>query len=250
VTITDARVRALIADDEPIARAGLRRMLAAHEWMQCIGDAVNGVAAVEAINALRPDLVFLDVEMPGLRGTDVLTRLNYQPFVIFTTAYGEHAVTAFELGAVDYLLKPFGADRFAAAMERVRAALGEPSTPPALDRLAEALRQGPMSRLFVRSGSAIVPLPVASIAWFEADGDFVVAHGDKGRHWLHLALSRLEARLDPAKFVRIHRTHIVNLDFVVAFRRFGKSGMTAELRDGTSLAVSRTRAQELRKLGL
>jgi two-component system, LytTR family, response regulator len=245
-----SKVTTLIADDEPVARAGLRQMLSAFDWITCIGEAPHGLAAVEAINTLRPELVFLDVEMPGLIGTEVLARLTHQPFVVFTTAYGQHAVTAFELGAVDYLLKPFGPERLAAAMERVRAALGEPLTLPPLDRLGEALSKGPMTRLFVRSGSAIVPIPVSSVAWFEADGDYVIAQGSQSRHWLHLSLNRLESRLDPARFVRIHRTHLVNLDFVVAFRAHGKSGMTAEMRGGAHLAVSRTRAQELRKLGV
>ncbi|MCC6771910.1 MAG: response regulator transcription factor [Gemmatimonadaceae bacterium] len=243
-------VTTLICDDEPIARAGLRQMLASYDWIRVVGEAPHGLAAVEAINHQQPELVFLDIQMPGLLGTEVLARLTHQPFVVFTTAYGEHAVTAFELGAVDYLLKPFGEGRLGAAMERVRAALGEPTAAPSLDRLGEALRSGPMTRLFVRHGSAILPLPVASIAWFEADGDYVVAQRETGRHWVHLSLNRLATRLDPAQFVRIHRTHIVNLDYVVAFRRHGRSGMTAEMRGGVQLAVSRQRAAALRTLGV
>jgi two-component system LytT family response regulator len=188
--------------------------------------------------------------MPGLLGTAVLGRLTHRPFAVFTTAYAEHAVTAFELGAVDYLLKPFGAARLSATMERVRAALGEPSTDAPVDRLGEVLGKGPLQRLFVRSGGAITPLPVASVLWFEADGDYVVAHTERGRHVLSLSLSRLEARLDAKRFVRIHRAHIVNLDQVVAFRRHGKGGMVAALRGGGQLAVSRAKAQELRQLGV
>ena len=135
-------------------------------------------------------------------------------------------------------------------MERVRLALGDPGSPAAIDRLGEALRKGPLQRVFVRSGNAIVPLPVASIAWFEADGDYVVAHAERTKHVLNLSLARLEARLAPRKLVRIHRTHLVNLDAVVAFRRRGKVGMTAEVKGGVQLAVSRGRAQELRKLGV
>jgi two-component system LytT family response regulator len=240
----------LVADDEPVARAGLRRMLGAFDWVHVVGEAANGPAALQAIESLAPELVFLDIQMPGLLGTQVLERLTHRPFVVFTTAYAQHAVTAFELGAVDYLLKPFGPGRLAATMDRVRVALGDPAAPAALDRLGEALSKGPLQRVFVRSGNAIVPLPVASVAWFEADGDYVVAQADRGRHVLNLSLARLEARLDPRKFVRIHRTHLVNLDAVVAFRRHGKGGMTAEMRGGTQLTVSRARAQELRKLGV
>jgi two-component system LytT family response regulator len=217
------------------------------DWITCVGEAASGPEAVAMIERLRPELVFLDIQMPGMLGTDVLRRIAHQPFVVFTTAYAQHAVTAFELGALDYLLKPFGAERLTTALERVRAAIGEPGSPPPLDRLSEALQRGPMSRLFVRSGRAIVPVPVASVLWFEALGDYVAAHVARGRHVLHLSLSRLESRLDPARFVRAHRTSIVNLDHVVAFRRAGR-GMVAELTDGTRLPVSRQRAKELRAL--
>lgn len=244
------RVRVVIADDESIARAGLRRMLGAFDWIEVVGEAAHGLAAVEAIEKLQPDLVFLDIQMPGLLGTAVLGRLTRRPFAVFTTAYAEHAVTAFELGAVDYLLKPFGATRLAATMERVRTALGEPASDAPVDRLGEVLGKGPLQRLFVRSGTAIAPLPVADVLWFEADGDYVIAQTARGRSVLSLGLSRLEARLDPKRFTRIHRTHIVNLDHVLAFRRHGKGGMIAEMRGGESLAVSRARAQELRRLGV
>jgi two-component system LytT family response regulator len=243
-------VTVLIADDEPVARAGLRDMLAATEWVTCVGEASNGIAAAEAIDRLRPELVFLDIQMPGLLGTDVLQRVSHRPFVVFTTAYAQHAVTAFELGALDYLLKPFGPVRFAAAMERVKSALGEPSAHHVFDRLREAMSTEPMSRLFVRQGDALVPVPVASVTWFEADGDYVAAYAGRSRHLLHLSLSRLEARLDPKQFARIHRTHIVNLNHVKAFRRHGKGQLLAELTDGTKLVVSRSRAQELRLLGV
>ena len=246
------KVTTLIADDEPVARAGLRDMLAGVDWLTCVGEAANGPAAVDAINRLRPELAFLDIQMPGLLGTDVLRRVEHQPFVVFTTAYAQHAASAFELGALDYLLKPFGPDRLATTLERVRAAIGEPHTLPAFDRLREALGSGPMSRLFVRSGSAIIPVAVESVAWFEAWGDYVTAHaiGGRARHVLHLSLSHLEARLDPKRFLRIHRTYIVNLDHVTAFRRQGKERMVAELADGARLAVSRSRAKELRSLGV
>ncbi len=246
----DRRVRVVIADDEAIARAGLRRMLGAFDWIDVVGEAAHGLAAIETIERLQPELVFLDIQMPGLLGTEVLGRLTKNPFAVFTTAYAEHAVTAFELGAVDYLLKPFGAARLAATLDRVRVALGEPSADTPGDRLGEILGKGPLRRLFIRNGSAIVPLPVADVRWFEADGDYVIAHVERGRHVLSLSLARLEAQLDSKRFVRIHRAHLVNLDHVLAFRSHGKGGMVAELRDGALLAVSRARAQELRRLGV
>lgn len=251
MTASDSRVTVLIADDEPVARAGLRDLLACNSWLTVVGEAASGPASVEAINRLRPELVFLDIQMPGLLGTDVLRHVTHQPFVVFTTAYAQHAATAFELGALDYLLKPFGEARLAKALDRARSALGESgSSASALDRLQEALGTGPMSRLFVRSGGSVIPIVVAGVAWFEADGDYVVAHSGKSRYMLHVPLSRLEARLDPKKFVRIHRTHIVNLDHVVTFRPHGKGQLEAELKDGTRLVVSRERAKEIRALGL
>jgi len=243
------KITVLIADDEPVARSGLRDMLTSVEWLTCVGEAASGPAAVDGINTLRPELVFLDIQMPGFLGTEVLRRVQHQPFVVFTTAFAQHAVTAFELGALDYLLKPFGPERFATALERVRAALGEPSATPTFDRLSEAMRHGPMSRLFVRSGGAIIPVAVDDVIWFEAQGDYVAAHVGRSQHVLHLSLNRLEARLDPKRFTRIHRTHIVNLDHVTAFRPHGKDRLVAVLTDGTRLAVSRNRAKDLRDLG-
>jgi two-component system, LytTR family, response regulator len=243
------KVATFVVDDEPVARAGLRAMLRAFDWVDVVGEAADGESAVTGIHALRPELVFLDVQMPGLLGTDVLRRLERPPFVIFTTAFSEHAVSAFELGAVDYLLKPFGPTRLAAAMERVRAALGEPASADPLERLSGALAGGPISRLFVRVGGTLVPLPVERVSWFEADGDYVVAHAGSARHLLHLSLARLEARLDPRRFSRVHRAHIVNLDHVRAFKRDDRGNLEAELADGARVPVSRARAQEIRTLG-
>jgi two-component system LytT family response regulator len=244
------KVRTLVVDDEPVARGGLRAMLTAFEWVDVVGEAADGAAAVEAINRLRPELVFLDVQMPGLLGTEVLHRIERQPFIIFTTAFSQHAVSAFELGAVDYLLKPFGPARLSAAMERIRSAIGEPAGVGAIERLSGALSSGPISRLFVRKSGALVPLPVDEVWWLEAEGDYVIAHTGRTHHALHLSLSRLEERLDPQRFVRVHRGHIVNLDHVRAFKQDARGNLEAELVDGRRVPVSRARAQELRSLGL
>jgi two-component system LytT family response regulator len=158
-------------------------------------------------------------------------------------------VSAFELGAVDYLHTPFGRSRLTAAMERVRAAIGEPVGVGALERLMGALAAGPISRLFVRTGGNLVPLLITEVAWFEADDDYVIAHTVRTRHALSLSLSRLEERLDPERFVRVHRAHIVNLDHVRAFKRDSRGNLEAELVNGRRVPVSRARAQELRRLG-
>ena len=242
------KVTALVVDDEPVARAGLKSMLSAFDWIEVIGEAADGQSTATAIETLKPELVFLDVQMPGWLGTDVLRQIAHRPFVIFTTAYSQHAVTAFELGAVDYLLKPFGAERLAAAMERVRGAIGEPSSVDGIERLSGALGGGPITRLFVRVGNATVPVPVDRVSWLEADGDYVVVHAGGSRHLLHLSLSSLLVRLDPKKFTQVHRAHVVNLDHVRAFKRDTRGNVEAELNDGTRVPVSRTRAQELRSL--
>ena len=247
MSTSDSKVTALIVDDEPVARAGLLHLLAEIEWIRCVAEAANGLAAIEAIDTLRPEIVFLDIQMPGLPGTEVLARVAHQPFVVFTTAHAQHAVAAFELGALDYLLKPFGEERLHITLERVRAALGEPRA-PSLERFGEAMSHTPMSRLFVRSGRSIVPVAVRDIAWFEAVGDYIAAHCGATQHLLHLSLSQLEQRLDPERFVRIHRAHIVNLDHVVAFRSEPCGALVAQLADGKLLPVSRTRARDLRAL--
>jgi two-component system LytT family response regulator len=243
------KVTVLVVDDEPIARAGLKAKLSAFDWIEVIGEAADGQSAVQGIETLKPELVFLDVQMPGLLGTEVLRHIAHRPLVIFTTAYSQHAVTAFELGAVDYLLKPFGPARLAAAMERVRGAIGQPSSVDAIERLSGALGGGPITRLFVRVGTAIVPVPLDRVSWLEADGDYVVAHAGGSRHLLHLSLSSLVTRLDPRRFAQVHRAHVVNLDQVRAFRRDARGNLEAELTDGTRVPVSRARAQELRSLG-
>lgn len=248
MTTEPALVRVLVADDEPVARAGLRHLLQEIDWVACVGEAADGPVTVAAVEALRPDVVLLDIQMPGCSGIDVLRQLPPPaPRIVFCTAHAEHAVTAFELGALDYLLKPFGAARLAAAFARIRASLGEP-LPPALDRYGEMLANGPMRRLFVRSGRSISPLAVADVERFEAVGDYVSAHTAAGQHLLHLALARLEARLDPQQFTRIHRAHIVNLDHVARFRRELDGRLTAVLRNGAELPVSKSRAQVLRDL--
>ncbi|MCU0647069.1 MAG: LytTR family DNA-binding domain-containing protein [Gemmatimonadaceae bacterium] len=243
-----APVTACVADDERIARDGLVRLLGATPWIRVVGEAASGAAAVELVDRLRPDVLFLDIEMPDGSGLDVLRQLTHRPFVVFTTAFGQHAVTAFELGAVDYLLKPFGAERLATALERVRAGLGEPVDRVA-DRLHDVMRQGPMTRLFVRSGAAVLPVMVDQLVRIEAWGDYVNAYTSTSRYVVHVALQRLVDRLDAATFVRVHRAHVVNLAFVRAFRTQSGGGMAAEMTDGTLVPVSRAYARQVRALG-
>lgn len=308
-------IRVLIAEDEPLARQRLRDLLDAIPWATCAGEVSDGAAAVRAIDALVPDLVLLDIRMPGPSGIEVLEEVETEPAVIFTTAFDEYAVAAFELGAVDYLLKPFGAERFQAAMKRARrtlrdhgagspgddaaasggdsgaisagddgaASAGDPEAPwagetgtasasetdtpspsdpgtasasearaaSAGERAREMLAAPtPLSRIFVRHRGKIVPVPTAAIHRLEAQGDYVALHLDGSHHLAYLPLAEFERRLDPQTFLRIHRSHIVNLDHVASFSWYDGSRLQVEMKDGTRLLASRTRSRELRRLVL
>jgi len=252
------KIRALIVEDEPLARRTLREILAEVSWLECVGEAETGARAVEMIDALKPDLVMLDIEMPELDGLEVLDRITHEPVVIFTTAYDRYAVSAFELEALDYLLKPFGRDRCLAALERARRALpanggaSEPVPAPSLvERARHVLSEsGPLTRLFVRDRDRIVPVSTAEIERLEAADDYVDVHTKARSYLVYLTLNDFERRLDPERFIRVHRAHIVNLDFVKQLVPFDGSRMQIEMRDGTKILASRTRSKELRQLAI
>jgi len=248
--VTGRVVRAAIAEDEPQARRTLRGYLEGVDWIELAGEAADGAAAVRLVDELEPDLLFLDVRLPELTGLQVVQRIRHRPALVFTTAHDRFALAAFELGALDYLLKPFGAERFRRMLERVRAHLDVPTAPDAVERTRLALAPTPLRRLFARSGARIVPIPVESIRRIQAAGDYAEVHAAGGRFLLQVGLGELLARLDPERFRQVHRSHIVNLDHVVAFRPHGKGQLEAELKDGTRLVVSRDRAKEIRALGL
>jgi len=244
--------RAVIVEDEPIARTQLRELLGDVDWIECVGEAADGMTAVSVIDTVKPDIVFLDIEMPELSGLEVLRRIEHDPAIVFTTAYDKFAVAAFELEAIDYLLKPFGRDRLFAALERVRRAVREEGDVTVGRRAHEALNQlagtEPLTRIFVRDRGRIVPIAVRDIERLEADDDYVAVHSRGRRYLVYLNLSEFEARLDPAVFLRIHRSHIVNLDCVAALSNYDATRLQVELRDGTKLLASRTRSRELRHL--
>jgi two-component system LytT family response regulator len=254
------RVRALIVEDEPLARRTLREILADVPWVECIGEAETGTRAVQMIDTLTPDLVFLDIEMPELTGLQVLDRISHEPAVIFTTAYDRYAVSAFELEALDYLLKPFGRERCLAALERARRALpssgrggrGEAgASPPLVERARSVMMEsGPVTRLFVRDRDRIVPIAATEIERLEAADDYVEVHTRARSYLVYLTLNDFERRLDPERFIRVHRAHIVNLDFVKQLVPFDGSRMQVEMRDGAKILASRTRSKELRQLAV
>jgi two-component system LytT family response regulator len=245
------KTRALIVEDERIPRERLRELLEHVEWLECVGQAADGISAVRMIDEMQPDLVFLDIEMPGMTGIEVLKRITHDPAIVFTTAYDRYAVTAFELEALDYLLKPFGAKRLASALERVKKALDGEGQPALAERARTALEsRGPFTRIFVRDRGRIIPIAVDGIDRLEAEDDYVGVHTAGKRYLVYLTMSEFEARLDPQRFVRIHRSHIVNLDKVAAFLPEDGGRLSIEMKDGTKLSASRTRARELKHLAI
>jgi two-component system LytT family response regulator len=241
---------ALIVEDEPLARAKLRQLLPQTPWIRCVGEAATGRAAVASIDEVQPDLVFLDVQLPGMTGLDVLGRIRHRPAVIFTTAHDRFAVAAFELGALDYLLKPFSRDRFIRAMERARPHLeAAPDESPVIERARTVLGTGVLTRLFARDGARLFPVPTGLIEQVEACDDFVLLHVAGKAYRVNVQLAELAAKLDPRSFVRVHRSHLVNLAHVQSFEPYDGSRFRLTLKSGATLLSSRQRSKVLRELG-
>jgi two-component system, LytTR family, response regulator len=247
-------MKILVVDDEPLARRKLAALIKDVPWAEQIGEVADGTSAVEAVARLQPDIVFLDIQMPELTGIQVVERLREAdpaPAVVFTTAYDQYAVTAFELEAVDYLLKPFGAVRFIAALQRARQAVETRGTSASLDRGRAALNTPsaavPIERIFVRDGNAVVPLSLAAIERFEAQDDYVMIYTE-GRHYLvSLRVANLETRLPNPPFLRVHRSHIVNLDHVDRMISLDDARFEVRMKSGAKVPASRIRSQEIRR---
>lgn len=246
--MTEPAVTALVVEDEPLARRRLRDLIAGVPWLKRLGDATTAPAAIAAIDDAQPDLVFLDVTLPGGSGLDVLARIHHTPSVIFTTAYDQFAVTAFELGAIDYLLKPFGRERFTRAIERARPSLEQRADSGSVDRARDALTPGPTARLFVREAGQIVPIRATAIEWIEAADDSVIVHARGRQYQMNVTLGALEQRLDSRTFVRVHRSHIVNLDHVTSWGAHDGSRFQIMLRTGDTIVASRQRSRALREM--
>jgi two-component system LytT family response regulator len=243
------KLRIAIVDDEPPARALLVDFLGADPGVEVVAECANGFEAVKRIGETKPDLVFLDVQMPKLDGFEVLELLDPGPLVIFVTAYDEHALRAFEVNAVDYLLKPYGRGRLAEALARARERLQglgsggapAPATPPAA-RLAAAARPPGrfLERVLVKDGSQVTVIPVERIEWVEAQDDYVSIHAAGKSHLKTQTLSELAESLDPVRFVRVHRSHLVNLEFISRIEPHAKDSRVAILKDGREIPVSKS----------
>src|SRR4051794_7986274 len=245
-------LRIVIVDDEPLARAVVREYASADPEVESIAECGNGFDAVKAVAEQKPDLVLLDVQMPKLDGFEVLELLGGDQTVVFITAYDQYALRAFEVHAVDYLLKPFSADRFQEALARVRERLRAKEHAPAPDVAAIVRdarpKSGPAERVLIRDGANVHVLPVDKIDYVEAQDDYV-AFTSEGKQFLKdQTLAAAEAALDPSRFVRIHRSYVLNIDRIAKVELYAKDSRIAILRDGTRLPVSRAGYARLSQL--
>jgi len=245
------KLTTILIDDEPLARQVLREFLQAFPQIDIIAECENGRQAVTAINQRRPDLIFLDVQMPGLNGFQVLEQLQHLPAIIFSTAYDAYALRAFEVHAVDYLLKPFDRERFATAVQRALESRAGGSLE--IERLLRLLQQaqpagGFSDRLLVRRGERIIPVRVGEIDWIEAADDYAMLHAGSVKHLCNLGLGEIEKRLNPQLFMRVHRSAIINVSRIRHLEKDGEGGMIATMNSGEEVKVSRKYAAGLRAL--
>jgi two-component system LytT family response regulator len=246
MTDSAARIRAVVVDDEDLARQVVRELLAEHVEIEVVAECANGFEAVKAVTELKPDLLFLDIQMPKLDGFEVLELIGTDMAIIFATAYDQHALRAFEVHAVDYLLKPFGAERFEQALTRAKQRLGG-KLPPVSELKAAARAAGEYAqRIVVRDGTRVHIIAIEKLDYVEAQDDYVALASEGKKHLKQQTISSIESSLDPRHFLRIHRSYIVNLERVTKIEPFGKDTHIAILRDGARLPVSRSGYGRLR----
>lgn len=244
--MSDKKIRTVIVDDEELARQMLREFLSVHSEIEIVAECANGFDAVKLVTELKPDLLFLDIQMPKLNGFEVLELIGTDRAVIFVTAYDEYAIRAFDIHAVDYLLKPFGAERFATALQRARQRLGG-KLPPATELSSSARPPAQyVERVVVRDGTRVHIIPVAKLDYAEAQDDYVALASEGKMHLKQQTISSLEGVLDPAQFLRIHRSYIVNLEKVTKIEPYSKDSYVVVLGNGSQLPVSRSGYARLR----
>jgi two-component system, LytTR family, response regulator len=244
--------RVVIADDEPLARERLRTLLADQPWVQIVAECKNGTEAVDAVTRLRPDLVFLDIQMPGSNGFEVIDAIGAarMPLVIFVTAFDKYALRAFDVHAVDYLLKPFDRERFEQALIRARDQLERRTNGDFERRLLELVQDlkpvtPRLERFVIKSGGRVFFVRADEIDWIEAAGNYVKLHVGADAHLFRETMNALEAQLDPDTFFRIHRCHIVNIERVKELQPWFNGEYVVFLRNGTRLTLSRGYREKL-----
>ena len=248
---TKAKIRAVIVDDEELARQILREFLSSHPEIELVAECANGFEAVKAVAELKPDLVFLDIQMPKLDGFEVLELIGNETAVVFVTAHDNFAIRAFEVHAVDYLMKPVGASRFEAALKRAKERLETkaPSNAVSAAELSAAARPPAqyLERIPVRDGARVFIIPVAKLDYVEAQDDYVALASDGKKHLKQQTIASLETALDPSRFLRVHRSYIVNLERVAKIEPYSKDSHVAVLSNGAQLPVSRAGYARLRE---
>ncbi|MGC2418363.1 MAG: response regulator [Candidatus Acidiferrales bacterium] len=248
---TKAKIRAVIVDDEELARQILREFLSLHPEIDLVAECANGFEAVKAVAEMKPDLVFLDIQMPKLDGFEVLELIGNETAVVFVTAHDNFAIRAFEVHAVDYLMKPVGASRFEAALKRAKERLESkaPSNAVSAAELAAAARPPAqyLERIPVRDGARVFIIPVAKLDYVEAQDDYVALASDGKKHLKQQTIASLETALDPSRFLRVHRSYIVNLERVAKIEPYSKDSHVAVLSTGVQLPVSRAGYARLRE---
>lgn len=244
------KIKAIIVDDEELGRVSLREALDQFGDIEIVGECANGFEAIHEVEQSRPDLIFLDIQMPRLDGFDVVELLGKEaPFIIFVTAYDEYALKAFEAEALDYLLKPVNEKRLQKSIRRVREKLRE-KTPQKVVQFIEHHRdrQAPWHRVLIREGSDVHIIPMEDITHFEAQEDYVRIHTST-RSYLKLErISNLESKLEPGHFCRIHRSYILNIDYLAKIEPYSKDSRLAKLKDGKILPISRSGYNRLMEL--
>ena len=233
-------LRVAIVDDEAPARAILKEYLGGEPGVEVVAECANGFEAVQAVANAKPDLLLLDVQMPKLDGFEVLELVERDVAVVFVTAYDQYALKAFEVHAVDYLLKPFGPERLTEALQRVRARLAQKE--PVAEPLAARLQSGrrPLTRVLIRDGATVHIVPLSKIDYAEAQDDYVAIHAEKRTYLKEQTMAQLEGMLDPRQFVRIHRSYLLNVDRLAKIDATDTDSRVAILRDDTRLPVSRS----------
>lgn len=241
-------LRIAVVDDEELARRVVREYLTSVEDVEIIAECANGFEAVKAVSDLKPDLLLLDVQMPKLNGFEVLELVGRDQPVVFVTAFDDYALKAFEVHAVDYLLKPFEKDRLLEAISRARTRIAKHEPPTAAVKMAADSRPKPLDRVLVRDGGKVHIIPVGRIDYIQAQDDYVCLHAD-GRELLkEQTLAELEGSLDPSRFVRIHRSYLLNIDRLARMEPATKDTRVAILKDGRELPISRSGYQRLEEL--
>jgi len=249
-------IRTLIVDDEPLARERIKRFLSDERDLELIGECSEGHAAVEAIRTLKPDLVFLDVQIPELDGFGVLNAVGLaeMPAVIFVTAYDRYALQAFDVNALDYLLKPYNRERFRKAVERARALLSNGAKGELNERLLSLLENFKteparhLERLMIKSSGRVFFLRTAELDWIEAEGNYLRLHVGRESHLVRETMNRLASKLDPDKFLRIHRSTLVNIERIKELQPLFSGDYVVILRDGKQLTLSRSYRDKLLEL--